>query len=157
MRPLSESELEWDEHDGVEGSFRQKKLGQTAGSEQLGCSLYELEPGCQPWSNHYHAANEEALYVLSGTGTVSLGDETCEVGAGDYVPCPADERGLHTIENTGDQPLRYLAFSTMNDPDVTVHPDIDKVGVYVGSAPGSGDERTLAGFFDMDDREHGSE
>ena len=76
MHPINESDLDWDEHEGVDGDFRQKQLGAAAGSERLGCSLYELPPGAQPWSYHYHAANEEALYVLSGTGTLRLGGET---------------------------------------------------------------------------------
>ena len=41
----------------------------------------------------------------------------------------------------------------MCDPDVTVHPDIDKVGVFVGAPPGSDDERTISEFFDVDGSE----
>ncbi len=153
MEPRNESEVSWVEHEGVEGVFRQKQLGKDAGSEQLGCSLYELEPGCQPWSYHYHAANEEALYILSGTGRLRLGRAEYALEPGDYVPCLADERGGHALENDGDEPLRYLAISTMTDPDVTLHPDIDKVGVYIGGAPGRTDTRTLSAFFDYEYRE----
>ncbi|WP_416840337.1 cupin domain-containing protein [Haloferax sp. DFSO52] len=150
MQPVNESDLDWDEHEGVEGSFRQKQLGVAAGSDKLGCSLYELPPGAQPWSYHYHAANEEALYVLSGTGTLRLGGETYTIRAGDYVPCPTDESGAHCLVNDSEETLRYLAFSTMREPDVTVHPDIEKVGVFVGAPPGSNDERTISEFFDID-------
>ncbi|ELZ79580.1 cupin domain-containing protein [Haloferax larsenii] len=156
MHPRNESDLDWVEHEGVEGTFKQKQLGDAAGSDQLGCSLYELPPGSQPWSYHYHAANEEALYVLSGTGTLRLGGETYTLRDGDYVPCPADESGAHCVVNDGDEPLRYLAVSTMCDPDVTLHPDIDKVGVYVGSPPGSTEDSSYSGFFDTDDAEYES-
>ncbi|POG55437.1 cupin domain-containing protein [Haloferax marisrubri] len=148
MEPVSESDLDWTVRDGVEGSFKQKRLGAAAGSEALGCSLYELPPGAQPWSYHYHAANEEALYVLSGRGQVRLGDEVHDLREGDYVPCSTDESGAHCVVNDGDEPLRYLAISTMNDPDVTIHPDIDKVGVYVGAPPGGSGERTVSAFYD---------
>ncbi|KAB1193232.1 cupin domain-containing protein [Haloferax sp. MBLA0076] len=150
MQPVNESDFDWAEHEGVEGRFRQKQLGAAAGSDNLGCSLYELPPDAQPWSYHYHAANEEALYILSGTGTLRLGGETYTVCGGDYVPCPADESGAHTIVNDSEETLRYLAISTMRDPDVTVHPDIGKVGVFVGAPPGSDDEREVSAFFDHD-------
>ncbi|WP_254537840.1 cupin domain-containing protein [Halomarina litorea] len=152
MGPTNEADVEPVEHEGVEGRFTQKQLGAAAG-ERLGCSLYELPPGCQPWSYHYHAANEEALYVLSGEGTVRLDGETYRVREGDYVACPADESGAHCVVNDSDDPLRYLAVSTMRDPDVTMHPDIGKVGVYVGSPPGSEAERAFSEFFDTEDRE----
>ncbi|AFK19785.2 MULTISPECIES: cupin domain-containing protein [Haloferax] len=148
MQPVNETDIEWDDYEGVEGEFKQKQLGGTAGSEQLGCSLYELPAGCQPWSYHYHAANEEALYVLSGTGTLRLGSETYELQEGDYVPCPTDESGAHCVVNDSDSTLRYLAVSTMREPDVTVHPDIGKVGVYVGAPPGSDDDRAISEFYD---------
>ncbi len=153
MNPVNESGVEPVEHEGVEGQFTQKQLGEAAGGERLGCSLYELPPGCQPWSYHYHAANEEALYVLSGEGTLRLDGETHHIETGDYVACPADESGAHCVVNDSGDPLRYLAVSTMRDPDVTMHPEVGKVGVFVGSPPGGSGERTFAGFFDEDGAE----
>lgn len=157
MPPVNESSLDWDEHEGVEGAFKQKQFGAADGSDNLGCSLYELPPGCQPWSYHYHAANEEALYVLSGAGSLHLAGETHRVQRGDFVACQADESGAHCVVNDSDEPLRYLAISTMREPDVTVHPDIDKLGVYVGSPPGRKAGRTLSGFYDLDGEDEESE
>ncbi|MFP9191043.1 cupin domain-containing protein [Natrialbaceae archaeon A-CW1-1] len=154
MEPVNEADLEEVTHDGVEGTFTQKRLSAATGGGRLGCSLYELPSGCQPWSYHYHAANEEALYVLSGTGTLRLGGETYTLEAGDYVPCPADATGAHCVVNDGDEPLRYLAMSTMTEPDLTVHPDIGKLGVYAGAAPGSDGDRTLSGFTDLEEFEY---
>jgi hypothetical protein len=43
--------------------------------------------------------------------------------------------------------LRYLCFSTMVEPDVTVYPDSGKVGIFGGAAPGGPkEERTLSKF-----------
>ncbi len=43
--------------------------------------------------------------------------------------------------------LRYLCFSTMVEPDVTVYPDSGKVGIFGGAAPGGPKEkRTLSKF-----------
>lgn len=56
--------------------LRRKQLGNAAGGEQLGCSLYEMPPGQESWPYHYHTANEEAMYVLAGRGTLRLAGET---------------------------------------------------------------------------------
>jgi hypothetical protein len=40
-----------------------------AGGEKLGYSLYEVPLGRRAWPCHYHHANEEAIYVLYGSGT----------------------------------------------------------------------------------------
>jgi len=39
----------------------------------------------------------------------------------------------------------------MNEPDVTVYPEMDKFGVFVGSPPGGRGERTLEGYYHIDD------
>ena len=48
-------------------------------------------------------------------------------------------------------PLRFLLLSEMNDPDVTVYPDSGKFGVYAGSAPGGREERTVEGYYRLED------
>jgi hypothetical protein len=55
------------------------------------------------------------------------------------------------VSNDGDEPLRYVALSTMDEPDVTVYLDSDKVGIYAGLAPGSDDERVVGGSYRRDD------
>jgi hypothetical protein len=35
----------------------------------------------------------------------------------------------------------------MREPDVTVYPDSEKVGVFVGSPPGGRDGRSLQGYY----------
>lgn len=89
--------------------------------------------------------------MLSGTGKIHVDGETHPLREGDSVAFPANESGGHCVVNGSDDALCYLAFSIMNEPDVTVHPDITKLGVYVGSPPGKPDERTLSGFYDLDE------
>jgi uncharacterized cupin superfamily protein len=146
-----ESDLDWTEMDREETTFKRKQLGEAADSEQLGCSLYELPADSKSWPYHYHTANEEALYVLDGTGTLRLDGETHDLSAGDYVALPADESGAHRVINDSEEPLRYLAFSTMNDPDVTMYPDSEKLGAFVGSPPGGRGGRKLTKYYNLDD------
>ena len=151
MEHINEREMEWTELDYEEAGFRRKQLGEAAGSDLLGCSLYELPAGNQSWPYHYHTANEEAIYVLAGAGQLHLDGETNSLQTGDYAAFPADESGGHRIVNDGGETLRYLTISTMNEPDITVYPDSEKLGVFVGSPPGGRDPRLLHGYYRIDD------
>ncbi|WP_222919443.1 cupin domain-containing protein [Natrinema sp. SYSU A 869] len=151
MKRINESDLDWDEYDREETAFRRKELSNAADASDIGCSLYELPSGMQSWPYHYHTANEEALYVLAGDGELKTEDGLEPLTAGDYVTLPADERGGHRVVNDSEEPLRYLAISTMNEPDITVYPEMNKFGVFVGSPPGGRDERSLEGYYRIDD------
>jgi|AntDeeMetagen192_2_1112575.scaffolds.fasta_scaffold13898_1 uncharacterized cupin superfamily protein len=150
--PVDESALDWSSIGPDDTGFRRKQLGD-AGGDRLGSSLYELPAGERSWPYHYHTENEEAVYVLAGAGLLRLDDETHSLSAGTYVALPTGEEHAHRIVNDGDETLRYLVISTMDEPDVVGYPDAGAVGVYAGSPPG-GDEndRVLSGFFDPDDR-----
>lgn len=152
VMPTSEDDLAWQEVDRGNARYRRKQLGAADGGEQLGCSLYELPLGGASFPYHYHTGNEEALYVLAGSGTLRLDGDEHAVEAGDFAALPADESGAHRIRNDGDQPLRYLLVSTMNEPDAMVYPDSGKVGVVAGAPPGGPkDDRTLEAFFRLED------
>lgn len=126
---------------GKRYGFRRRQLGAAAGGQQIGCSWMELPPGKRAWPAHWHGANEEAIYVLSGRGRVRIGDAEVELRPGDWVALPKGPGCAHQTINDGDEPLRYLCVSTMIEPDVGVYPDSGKVGVFVGAAPG-GDPST---------------
>jgi uncharacterized cupin superfamily protein len=126
---------------GERFGWRRKALGAAAGGEKLGCSLYELPPGRRSWPYHYHSANEEAIYVLDGSGTLRLDGREVSIAAGDYVALPAGKSGAHQVVNTSAADLRYLCFSTMIEPEVNGYPDSGKVMVMAGSAPGGPKEK----------------
>ncbi|PGF14859.1 cupin [Natrinema sp. CBA1119] len=151
METINESAVDWKEYDREQTAFRRKELSTAVGASDLGCSLYELPPGMRSWPYHYHTANEEAIYVLAGEGQLKTEDGLEPLTAGDYATFPADESGGHRVVNDGDEPLRYLAISTMNEPDITVYPEMNKFGVYVGSPPGGRDDRSLEGYYRTDD------
>lgn len=146
---LDDSPWERLERDGT--TIQRKQIGDRAGGEQLGCSCYRLPPGARSWPYHYHTGNEEALLVRSGTGQLRLDGDVHELTPGAYVAIPAGERGAHQISNDGDQPLEYLVFSTMQDPEVIVYPDSEKVGVFTGSAPGDRDHRDVTEYYRRED------
>jgi uncharacterized cupin superfamily protein len=115
------------DHDGF--SHRGEETGKRAGTERLGASLYELEPGQANCPYHWHAANEELLLVVSGTVEVRTPAGAREVGAGEVVAFPRGDGGAHQVIARGDAPARFLMLSERRFPDVTVYPDSDKIGV----------------------------
>lgn len=152
MQKTNHDEVDWKEYEQRDDKLRRKELTNALDvPDQLGCSLYELLPDGESWPYHYHTANEEAMYVLEGEGKLRHEGGKEDVVAGDFVSLPADERGGHQLVNDGDEPLRYLAFSTMNEPDVTVYPEMEKLGVFVGSPPGGREERSLHGYYKLED------
>jgi len=70
---------------------------------------------------------------------------------GDFATFPSNEQGGHRILNDGEETLRYLMLSTMTEPDVTIYPESDRFGVFVGSPPGGREERSLHGYYNIDD------
>ncbi|TQQ83108.1 cupin domain-containing protein [Halonotius terrestris] len=150
MRRVNADDMEWTTITNDDTEIKRKHLGEAAGGDQLGCSLYELPAGKRSWPYHYHTANEEAIFVVSGEGTVRCDGEEAAISEGDFLDFPADASGAHRVINDSDGPLRYLAVSTMTEPDVTVYPDSEKFGVYVGSPPGGREERDLEGYYERD-------
>ena len=71
------------------------------------CSLAEeiLPPG-RAVIPHRHRQIEEIYYIVSGNGVMTVGGERREVGPGDAIYIPRETR--HTLENTGDAPIRLL-------------------------------------------------
>src|SRR5215831_15162079 len=49
-------------------NMRLRQLGKPAGSIALGATLTEVAPGGISFPRHAHYVNEEAIYVLSGSG-----------------------------------------------------------------------------------------
>ncbi len=120
------------------------QIASALGAERLGCRLVVVPPGKRGWPLHSHFHNEEMFVILAGSGTLRLGGATHAVRAGDVIMCKAG--GAETAHQliAGDEPLRYLAVSTMNQPDICLYPDSGKVWLSAGAPPGGAkDERRL--------------
>jgi uncharacterized cupin superfamily protein len=121
-----------------------RRIAAAAGGEKLGCSLWELPPGKAAFPLHAHLANEEAVFVLEGEGTVRLDQAEHPIGAGDYLVFRAREEA-HQIVNTSRAPLRFLAMSTMMYPEVATYPESQKVGILAG--PPRPDRKHVVGVY----------
>lgn len=130
-------EPDWDaSQDKPPFTWRRARLGGQAGSEQLGASLFELEPGAASFPLHLHHANEELLIVTAGRPTLRTLEGQRELGPGDVVAFPTGRKGAHRIDNRSDKPARVLIVSTMIAPELSEYPDSGKA--YARSwAPGA--------------------
>jgi uncharacterized cupin superfamily protein len=80
------------------------------------------------------------FFILEGEGTLRHSGETWQVKTGDIICCPVGSEHPHEILNSGSTDLKYLAVSTMEQPEVALYPDSDKYGVYVGKTAGDQQE-----------------
>lgn len=113
------------------------RIGGMLGARKLGYSLIVLGAGKRAFPFHHHRVNEEMFFVVEGEGEVRIGQETHAIRAGDVIACPpGDASTAHQIVNTGAQPLRYLAVSTMQSPEVVEYPDTGRQAVLVADEPG---------------------
>jgi mannose-6-phosphate isomerase-like protein (cupin superfamily) len=69
-----------------------------------------LEPGFRGPPPHRHRRLHDMFYVLHGTLTMRLGDETLELEPGSFVCVPPGV--VHTFSNPRDTPVKILNFNT---------------------------------------------
>ena len=69
-----------------------------------------IEPGFPGPPPHRHQRVHDMFYVLDGTLTMRLGDETLELEPGSFVCVPPGV--VHTFSNQSDAPVRILNFNT---------------------------------------------
>jgi uncharacterized cupin superfamily protein len=130
--------------------YTRKQVGAAAGGRQLGCSHMVLPPGAVSFPFHWHGANEEAIFVIAGRGTLRIGAERVAVRSGDWIAMPCGPEHAHQMVNDSDAPLEYLCVSTMIPVEVWGYPDSHKIG-FTAAPPGSGPAERYVMKFVKDD------
>jgi uncharacterized cupin superfamily protein len=102
-----------------------KRLGKAAGLTQFGVNLTTLKPGAASAQRHWHAEEDEFVYVLAGEVVL------CEDG-GELVMRPGDAAGFkagvangHCLVNRSDRDVVYLEVGTRAVRERAEYPDID--------------------------------
>lgn len=105
------------------------RLGMAAGLTQFGVNVLVLQPGAWSGQRHWHAAEDEFVYVLSGE-VVLITDAGEEVlRAGDCAGFKAGEPDGHHLVNRSASEARVLEVGTRapEGEDAVDYPDIDMV------------------------------
>jgi uncharacterized cupin superfamily protein len=114
--------------DVVAGRER-KRLGNAVGLDQFGVNLTRLRPGAQSSQRHWHANEDELVYILEGEVVL------CEDG-GETVLRPGDAAGWkagvpngHCLINRAAHDAVYLEIGTRAAREQANYPDIDMVAM----------------------------
>jgi uncharacterized cupin superfamily protein len=102
------------------------------GSADTAMYLYDLAPG-QSSSPYHYEYEEEWLLVVEGSVVIRRPDGEQTLNRGDLVRFAAGPPGAHKIMNRSDTSARTLLFSSARLPAVSVYPDSNKIGVWVGN------------------------
>ena len=102
-----------------------KNLGSIAGLRRLGIHQVRLNPGRDSTTHHYHEADEEFLYIISGKGIAKIGEQEFEVSAGDFMGFPSPSLP-HSMHNNSNEDLVYLMGGESWPVDVVRHPEQQK-------------------------------
>jgi uncharacterized cupin superfamily protein len=101
------------------------RLGEAGGLSQFGVNLVTLPPGVWSSQRHWHALEDEFVYVACGE--VVLVDDAGEhpMRAGECAGFPAGQRNGHHFINRSVAPAVLLVVGSRNEDDYGEYPDID--------------------------------
>lgn len=102
-----------------------KSLGDLTGITGFGFHIIEVLPGYESTEFHVHYYEDECTYVLSGSGTVKIGETEHAISAGDFIGYRKNGEA-HTMVNTGNEPLRCIVVGERLPHDVGEYPEKQK-------------------------------
>jgi uncharacterized cupin superfamily protein len=104
------------------GPYAHAVIGEAAGLTQFGCHLERLPPGSRSSHRHWHATEDELVYILDGEVVLIEADETL-LRAGDAAAWRAGDPVGHCLENRGDVDALYLVVGSHQADDTIHYPD----------------------------------
>lgn len=125
IRNFNEVPLQHERRDPLYES-QAARLGTGTAAQKLGASVNIVAPGKRSCPYHLHHAQEEMFVVIDGHGTLRVAGQMLPIKSGDVVFIPPGPDYPHQIINTSQAPLKYLAISTRETPEVCEYPDSGK-------------------------------
>jgi len=114
----------------AKSEMRGVALGAAMGFRRVGVNFIRIAPGKEAYAPHAHAHEEEWVYILEGRGRVLAGEETFDVGPGDFLAYPAPQV-VHHLVNAGKSDLVCLMGGEVLPLDVVDFPRHRKRMVWV--------------------------
>ena len=107
---------------------RRKRLGDAAGLSQFGVNLLRLPAGAWSSQRHWHASEDEFVWVLEGEVVLVEDGEETVLRAGDCAGFKAGVPNGHKVENRSGRDAVLLEVGTRSPTtDACDYPDIDMV------------------------------
>jgi len=101
------------------------RLGDAAGLTQFGVNLLTLDPGVWSSQRHWHAEEDEFVYVIEGEVTLVTDAGEAIMRQGDSAGFKAGVRDGHMLQNRSDAPARVLVIGSRSDADWGEYSEID--------------------------------
>ena len=101
------------------------RLGDAADLTDFGVNLLRLPPGTWSSQRHWHAAEDEFVYILEGEVVLvtDVGEETLR--AGDCAGFKAGIKDAHHLQNRSPDDALLLEVGSRKDEDAGEYADID--------------------------------
>lgn len=130
MPVLTKETVAVDQSDGTGtpcGPFRALLYSDSGGLTQFGAFEEILPPGSASSIKHWHAGEDEMIYVLQGEVTLLEGETQLALHPGDVATFKAGDPVGHCLQNRSGEEVRYLVIGTRAQADVVTYPDHDRV------------------------------
>ena len=139
---------DWDvERSYGDARMRMMHVGRKLGSELLGATVFEIEPGI-PGLYHFHHGNEEWALVLDGTLTLRTPEGERELQRGDVAVFRRGPGGrARAREQVGLEYAGWPCSPACVEPDVVAVPRAGVLGAIAGDAPTAGRDAPFEAFF----------
>jgi uncharacterized cupin superfamily protein len=104
-----------------------RRLALAASLTQFGVNLTRLPAGAWSSQRHWHAREDEFLYVLEGEVWLVTNEGDHVLRRGDCAGFKAGDRNGHHLQNRSRSDALVLTVGTRDDADFGEYPDIDLV------------------------------
>jgi uncharacterized cupin superfamily protein len=101
------------------------RLAKLVGLTQFGVNMVALDPGALSALRHWHEAEDEFVYVLSGRLTLIDENGAQELTAGSFAGFPAGRPNGHHLENRSSASATFLVAGSRRPGDLVHYPDDD--------------------------------
>jgi uncharacterized cupin superfamily protein len=115
----------------VAGRHR-RRLGDAAGLKNFGVNLTRLDPGSESSMRHWHAKQDEFIYVLEGEVTLVTDAGRQKLTPGMAAGFPAGKADGHQLVNESAKPVLYLEIGDRTPEDGATYTDVDMAARMIG-------------------------
>jgi uncharacterized cupin superfamily protein len=119
---------------------RTQRLSAAAGLTQFGVNMTTLAPGSWASQRHWHAHEDEFVYVVAGELVLVEDAGETLLGPGDSAAWRGGVRDGHHLQNRSDADATFIVVGSRIDDDHGEYPDIDLAfgpGRYSGARGGT--------------------
>jgi uncharacterized cupin superfamily protein len=113
---------------------QKRRLGEVFGLANFGVNLTTLAPGAMSALRHFHARQDELIYILEGAPILITNAGERQMKPGDCAGFKCGTGDAHHLVNRGTSDVVYLEIGDRTPGDTVVYPDDDiEAGLHDGA------------------------